>query len=80
MENCEEIQDKVKYEEMSDGRERCTVSTHILRRSFSEAWVDSGGDIMSLKNHQGWENLETAKEYLDETVDRDTRDGYGLDL
>jgi hypothetical protein len=35
---------------------------------------------MSLKNHQGWENLETAKEYLDETVDRDIRDRYGLDL
>lgn len=78
--NCEQIQGKVDYEEMSDGRERCTVTSHILRRSFSQAWVDSGGDIMSLKNHQGWENLETAKEYLNDTVDRDTRDRYGLDL
>lgn len=76
--NCEQIQDKVDYEEMSDGRERCTVTSYILRRSFSQAWVDSGGDIMSLKNHQGWENLETAKKYLDDTVDRDTRDRYGL--
>lgn len=80
VENCEEIQDKVKFEKMNDGRERCTITSHILRRSFSQAWVDSGGDIMSLKNHQGWENLETAKEYLDETVDRDIRDRYGLDL
>lgn len=80
VESCEKIEDKVKFEKMNDGRERCTVTSHILRRSFSQAWVDSGGDIMSLKNHQGWVNLETAKEYLDETVDRDTRDRYGLDL
>lgn len=78
--NCDEIKDKVEYEVMCDGRERCTVSTHILRRSFCQNWVDSGGDIMSLKNIVGWEDLETAKDYLDDTVTKQKRDSYGLRL
>ena len=80
VENCEKIQDKVEKEEMEDGRERSTIGTHILRRSFSQHWIDNGGDLMSLKNHQGWENLETAKQYLSDDVDRETRDRYGLSL
>ena len=85
VENCDEIQDKVEYEEMEGKGKRCTVTSHILRRSFSQFWVDSengkpSGDIMSLKNHQGWENLETAKDYLEDTVERETRDQFGLSL
>lgn len=77
VENCNSIQDKVEYETMADGRERCNITTHILRRSFCQAWVDNGGDIMSLKNQVGWKNLETAKQYLDDEVSKDERDRYG---
>lgn len=59
---------------------RSNITTHILRRSFCQHWVNSGGDIMNLKNHQGWQNLETAKQYLSDDVDRETRDTYGLNL
>lgn len=80
---CDEIQDKVEYENIGgddDDRMRCSVGTHILRRSFCQNWVDSGGDIMSLKNIAGWEELETAKEYLDGSVDREKRDKHGVRL
>lgn len=80
---CEEIQHKVEYHSMGgddDDRMRCSVGTHILRRSFCQNWVDNGGDIMSLKNIAGWEELETAKEYLDSSVDREKRDKHGVRL
>lgn len=82
--DCDEIQDKVNYQEMSDGRMRCSVGTHILRRSFCQAWVDEDvgktGDIMSLKNIAGWKKLETAKNYLEDDVTREERDDYGLKI
>jgi site-specific recombinase XerD len=80
---CDEIQDKVEYHSMGgddDDRMRCSVGTHILRRSFCQNWVDNGGDIMSLKNVVGWEHLETAKNYLDASVDREKRDKHGVRL
>lgn len=78
--DCENIQDKVSYEETADGKMICSVTTHILRRSFCQNWVDSGGDLMSLKNHVGWESLETAKQYLSDEVDKEKRDRYGVKI
>lgn len=76
--DCDVIDDKVKYEEMSDGRVRCSVTSHILRRSFCQNWIDNGGDIMSLKNQVGWVDLETAKAYLSEDVDKEKVDKFGV--
>jgi len=69
-----------KYEEMADGRQRATMSTHILRRSFCQNWINSNGDIMSLRNIVGWKNLETAKEYISDDTSVDKRDRYGITL
>jgi site-specific recombinase XerD len=78
--NCGDIQDKVVYEETADSKIRCSVTSHILRRSFCQHWVDSGGDLMNLKNQVGWVSLETAKKYLNDDVDPDKVERYGLDL
>lgn len=80
VENCDEIQDKVGSFEKANGDERSTITTHILRRSFAQNWVDAGGDIMTLKNIAGWKDLETARQYLNDDVDKDKMDRYGLDL
>lgn len=68
------------YETYSDGRKRSVHTTHILRRSFCQNWIDNDGDIMSLRNIVGWENLETAKNYIDDTASIDKRDRYGITL
>jgi len=65
---------------MADGRQRATMSTHILRRSFCQNWINSNGDIMSLRNIVGWKNLETAKEYISDDTSVDKRDRYGITL
>ena len=80
VENCEAVQEYIDYNVMADGRERSTLSTHILRRSFCQIFVDNGGDIMTLKNIAGWKNLETAKSYLSENNDLQTRDKFGVQL
>lgn len=67
-------------EEYSDGRERWTVTTHILRRSFCEHWFREDGDIMSLRNQVGWDNLESAKAYLPDEATLEKRDRFGIDL
>jgi len=67
-------------EEYDDGRERWTITTHILRRSFCQHWIDEDGDLMSLKNQVGWESLETAKSYIDDEATLDKRDSYGVRL
>lgn len=68
------------YETYSDGRKRSIYTTHALRRSFCQSWIDNDGDIMSLRNIVGWENLETAKNYIDDTASIDKRDRYGITL
>jgi site-specific recombinase XerD len=70
----------VEYETYSDGRKRSIYTSHILRRSFCQNWIDKNGDIMSLRNIVGWENLETAKDYIDDTTSIDKRDRYGITL
>jgi len=67
-------------EEYGDGRERWTITTHILRKSFCQHWIDEDGDLMSLKNQVGWENIETAKQYIDDEATLDKRDKYGVRL
>lgn len=67
-------------EEYSDGRERWTITTHILRRSFCQHWFREDGDIMSLRNQVGWENLESAKAYLPDEATLEKRDRFGVDL
>lgn len=68
------------YETYSDGRKRSIHTTHILRRSFCQNWINNDGDIMSLRNIVGWENLETAKNYIDDTASIEKRDRYGITL
>lgn len=80
VENCDEIQHKIGSFEKANGDERSTITTHILRRSYAQNWVDNGGNIMTLRNLMGWEDLETAKQYLNDDVDKDKMDRYGLDL
>ncbi|MXR50193.1 tyrosine-type recombinase/integrase [Halovenus sp. WSH3] len=80
VENCEEIEDKVDTNEKAGGNERSTITSHILRRSYAQNWIDSGGDIMTLKNVMGWSDLETAKQYLNDEVDKDKVDRYGMTL
>ena len=80
VENCDEVQEYIDFNVMADGRERSTLSSHILRRSFCQIFVDNGGDIMTLKNIAGWDKLETAKSYLDESNDLQTRDKFGVQL
>lgn len=70
----------IEYETYSDGRKRSIYTSHILRRSFCQSWIDNNGDIMSLRNIVGWENLETAKNYIDDTTSIDKRDRYGITL
>ncbi|MFD1569537.1 tyrosine-type recombinase/integrase [Halorubrum laminariae] len=70
----------IEYEEYSDGRKRSIYTTHILRRTFCQNWIDKNGDIMSLRNIVGWMNLETAKHYVDDTASIDKRDRYGVTL
>jgi len=71
---------EVEYERYSDGRKRSKHTTHILRRSFCQNWIDSHGDIMSLRNTVGWESVETAKNYIDDDTDLDKRDRFGITL
>ncbi|PHQ40822.1 hypothetical protein Z052_18130 [Halorubrum sp. C191] len=80
VENCSEIQNKLDSNLKANGDERSTITTHILRRSYAQNWVDSGGDIMTLRNLMGWRDLETARQYLNDDVDKDKMDRYGLDL
>ena len=68
------------YQEYSDGRKRSTFTTHILRRSFCQHWIDNDGDLMSLRNQVGWESLETAKNYIDDEATIEKRDKFGIDL
>jgi integrase len=67
-------------EEISDGRERSNITTHILRRSFCQNWIDENGDLLSLKNQVGWVSIETAKSYIKEESTKEKRDQYGLTL
>ena len=76
----EESNIDIEYETYSDGRKRSIYTSHILRRSFCQSWIDNNGDIMSLRNIVGWENLETAKNYIDDTTSIDKRDRYGITL
>ena len=78
--NCSEIQNKLDSNPKANGDQRSTITTHILRRSYAQNWVDSGGDIMTLRNLMGWRDLETARQYLNDDVDKDKMDRYGLDL
>jgi site-specific recombinase XerD len=71
---------EVEYERYSDGRKRSKHTSHILRRSFCQNWIDSNGDIMSLRNTVGWESVETAKNYIDDKTDLGKRDRYGITL
>lgn len=80
VENCSEIQDKLDYNEKANGQMRSTITTHTLRRSFCQNWVDNGGDVMALKNICGWRSIETAKQYLSDDVDREKVDKYGVKL
>jgi len=67
-------------EEYEDGRERWTITTHILRRSFCQHWIDEDGDLMSLKNQVGWESIETAKSYISDEATLEKRDNFGVRL
>jgi site-specific recombinase XerD len=67
-------------EEIADGRERSDITTHILRRSFCQNWIDQNGDLLSLKNQVGWVSIETAKSYIKEESTKEKRDQYGLTL
>lgn len=78
--NCSEIQDRLDSNPKANGDQRSTITTHILRRSYAQNWVDSGGNIMTLRNLMGWRDLETARQYLDDDVDKDKMDRYGLNL
>lgn len=78
--NCDEIQDKVTYREMADGKNRCSVGSHIMRRSYAQHWVDSDGSLVDLRNQVGWESLDTALDYLDDEIEKDKADRYGMDL
>ena len=78
VEALEESDIEIEYEEYSDGRKRNIFTTHILRRSFCQNWIDNDGDIMSLRNLVGWKNLEMAKEYIDDEADVDKRDKFGI--
>lgn len=80
VENCSEVQSKLDSNEKANGDERSTITSHILRRSYAQTWVDNGGDIMTLRNIAGWRDLETARQYLNDEVDKDKMDRYGLDL
>lgn len=76
----EESDIEMEYDEYSDGRQRSIHTTHILRRSFCQNWINKNGDIMSLRNLVGWKNLETAKNYIDDDADVDKRDRYGISV
>jgi site-specific recombinase XerD len=78
--NCDEIQDKVTYKQTADGKTRCSVGSHIMRRSYAQHWVDSDGSLVDLRNQVGWESLDTALEYLSDEVEKEMTDRYGLDL
>lgn len=78
--NCAGLEDKLDSNKKANGDDRSTITTHILRRSYAQNWVDSGGDIMSLKNVMGWYSLDTARQYLKDEVDRDKVDRYGMNL
>jgi site-specific recombinase XerD len=78
--NCSEIENKLDYNDKANGQMRSTITSHILRRSYAQNWINSGGDIMTLRNLMGWSDLETAKQYLSEDIDRDKVDRYGLNL
>jgi len=77
VENCDDIQHLLEYNETANGAKRANITSHICRRSFCQIFVDNGGDLMSLKNIAGWETLETAKNYLEGDNDLDTRDKFG---
>lgn len=82
VDNCDIINSYLKKENekiiTANGNERSQITSHILRRSFCQNWVDNGGDVMSLKNAAGWKKLETAKKYLDDSVDKEKWDDYGV--
>lgn len=80
VQNCDEIQDKVTYKQTADGKTRCSIGSHIMRRSYAQHWVDSDGSLVDLRNQVGWESLDTALEYLSDEVEKDKADRYGLDL
>jgi site-specific recombinase XerD len=80
MKALEESDIEMEYDEYSDGRQRSIHTTHILRRSFCQNWINKNGDIMSLRNLVGWKNLETAKNYIDDDADVDKRDRYGISV
>lgn len=77
VENCEELEHYIETNEVSNGAERSNITSHILRRSFCQIFVNNGGDLMTLKNIAGWKTLETAKSYLDGDTDLDSRDKFG---
>lgn len=80
VDDCDSTQNKIEYTEQPNGSERSNITTHIFRRSFCQNWVDNDGDIMSLKNAVGWEDLETARQYLDDEVSKEKMDRYGMKL
>jgi len=77
VDNCDEIEHLLEYNETANGAKRSNITSHICRRSFCQIFVDNGGDLMSLKNIAGWDTLETAKNYLEGKNDLDTRDKFG---
>lgn len=67
-------------ENYNDGRDRATITSHILRRSFCQNWIDSDGDLYSLKNQVGWMSVESARDYISDSTSIEKRDRYGIQL
>jgi len=78
--NCSEIEYLVNFTELSDGRERCSVTTHILRRSCFQIMADNGATGLQLQALAGWKKIETANEYITGNTNRDVRDKTGPSL
>lgn len=67
-------------ENYNDGRDRATITSHILRRSFCQHWIDEDGDLYSLKNQVGWMSVESARDYISDSTSIEKRDRYGIQL
>ncbi|XP_063926466.1 uncharacterized protein LOC135140021 [Zophobas morio] len=58
-------QEVAKYLKLENFKE---YSGHCLRRTSATLFVDSGGDITSLKRHGGWKSDSVAEGYIEESL------------